>query len=232
MLERLKQEVCRASQGLVKNGLVILTEGNVSAISDDRKYVVIKPSGMACDDVKEEDMVVVNLAGELVEGKLNPSVDTAIHLEIYRAFKQIKTVIHTHSFYATVFAQRRETIPCLGTTHADAFYGEIPLTRELTREEIKNGYEKNTGKVINEVLNVDIPAVLVPGHGAFVFGTSAGEALNHAIVLEKVAKMALFTGSRTPISEALLDKHYRRKHGQSRYYGQNQKPANKREGTR
>jgi len=234
MLERLKREVCQASLGLVKNGLVILTEGNVSAISDDHKHIVIKPSGLACENVREEDMVVVNLAGELVEGKLNPSVDTAIHLEIYRAFKQIKAVIHTHSFYATVFAQRREPIPCLGTTHADAFYGEIPLTRELTRKEIKSGYEKNTGKVINEALNINIPAVLVPGHGAFVFGGSAGEALNHAIILEKVAKMALFTGARTPISEALLDKHYLRKHGQGKYYGQDnqKKPARKRGGTR
>lgn len=220
MLERLKREVYQASLGLVSNGLVILTEGNVSAISNDRKYVVIKPSGATYEKMREEDMVVVDMAGNKIEGELKPSVDTVTHLEIYRAFKPIKAVIHTHSFYVTVFAQRKEPLPCLGTTHADAFYGQIPLARELTSQEIKNGYEKNTGKVINEVLDINIPAVLLPGHGSFIFGGSAGEALNNAIILEKVAKMAVYTGPKPPISKALLDKHYLRKHGQGKYYGQ------------
>ena len=220
MLEQLKQEVCKANLGLAKNSLVILTEGNVSAITNDGRYIVIKPSGMKYEKMKKEDMVVVDLKGNKIEGKLNPSVDIWIHLEIYKSFSQIKSVIHTHSIYSTIFAQKKEPIPCLGTTHADAFYGDIPVARELTDEEIKGEYEKNTGKAINEVLNVDIPAVLVPSHGAFIFGKSPDEALNNAIILEKVAKMALFTSSKYPINSALLDKHYLRKHGQERYYGQ------------
>ncbi len=220
MLNQLKKEVYQANLGLWQNGLVILGEGNVSAITDDHKYVVIKPSGVEHEKVRKEDMVVVDLEGKKVEGKLNPSVDTQIHLEIYRAFTQIKSVIHTHSVYATIFAQKKEPIPCLGTTHADAFYGDIPLARELTDEEIKGEYEKNTGKIINEVLNINIPAVLVPSHGPFVFGISVKDALNNAIILEKVAKMALFTGSKQPMNRALLDKHYQRKHGQNKYYGQ------------
>lgn len=220
MLNQLKKEVYQANLGLWQNGLVILGEGNVSAITDDRKYIVIKPSGVEHEKVRKEDMVVVDLEGKKVEGKLNPSVDTQIHLEIYRAFTQIKSVIHTHSVYATIFAQKKEPIPCLGTTHADAFYGDIPLARELTDEEIKGEYEKNTGKIINEVLNINIPAVLVPSHGPFVFGISVKDALNNAVILEKVAKMALFTGSKQPMNRALLDKHYQRKHGQNKYYGQ------------
>lgn len=220
MLEQLKKEVYEAHLGLVKNGLVMLQEGNVSAITDDRKYVIIKPSGVAYEKLKQGDMVVVDLEGRKVEGRLNPSVDTPTHLEIYRAFPPIKAIIHTHSVYATVFAQKKEPIPCLGTTHADAFYGAVPICRELTDAEIKGEYEKNTGQAINEVLDIDIPAVLVPGHGPFVFGTSTVDALNHAIILEKVAKMASLTGTTKPINQALLDKHYLRKHGQDKYYGQ------------
>lgn len=220
MLTRLKRDVCEAHLRLSKNGLVMLGEGNVSAITNTGKYVVIKPSGVECGKLKSEDIVVVNLDGEKIEGKLNPSVDTWIHLEIYKAFPQVKSVIHTHSIYSTIFAQRKEPIPCLGTTHADAFYGDIPVARELTDKQIKGEYERNIGKAICEVLNIEIPAVLMPNHGPFIFGRAINDAVNNAIILEKVAKMAFHTGSAPPINRVLLDKHYLRKHGPERYYGQ------------
>lgn len=220
MLEKLKEKVCYANLELPKHKLVIFTEGNVSGISDDRKYVVIKPSGTKYEELKRDDMIVVDIDGNKVEGKLNPSTDTAVHLEVYKKFPKINSVIHTHSIYATIFAQKKEGIPCLGTTHADNFYGKIPITRDMTDKEIQGEYEKNIGKIINEVLNTDIPAVLVAGHGPFIFGKSIDDAVNNAVVLEKVAKMALFSNSQKPISSVLLDKHYRRKHGKNRYYGQ------------
>jgi len=220
MLEKLKEKVCYANLSLPKHKLVIFTEGNVSGISDDRKYVVIKPSGTKYEEFKKLDMVVVDIEGNKVEGKLNPSTDTSVHLEVYKKFPKINSVIHTHSIYATIFAQKKEGIPCLGTTHADNFYGKIPITRDMTDKEIQGEYEKNIGKIINEVLNPDIPAVLVAGHGPFIFGKTIDDAVNNAVVLEKVAKMALFSNSQKPISSALLDRHYRRKHGKNRYYGQ------------
>ena len=220
MLEELKQEVCEANKSLPTYGLVIFTEGNASGISDDGKYVVIKPSGVSYDEMKPEDMVVVDIEGNKIEGKYNPSTDTPTHLEIYKKFKDVKSIIHTHSTYATMFAQIKKPIPCLGTTHADNFYGDIPVTRELTDDEINNDYEKNIGKVLCEILNMDVPAILVASHGPFIVGESIKKAVNNAAVLEKVALMAFNTGSQTPINAALLDKHYKRKHGEGRYYGQ------------
>ncbi len=220
MLEELKEEVCEANISLPGHGLVIFTEGNVSGISDDRKYVVIKPSGVEYDKMKPDDMVVVDLEGNKIEGNFNPSTDTPAHLEVYKGFPEVKSIIHTHSTYATVFAQIKKPIPCLGTTHADNFYGEVPVSRELTDEEIKENYEANIGKVICEILNMDVPAVLVANHGPFIFGKSIKKAVNNAAVLEKVALMAFNAGSQIPINTALLDKHYKRKHGSGKYYGQ------------
>lgn len=220
MLEELKEEVCEANRSLPGHNLVIFTEGNVSGISEDRKYVVIKPSGVEYDKMKPEDMVIVDLEGNKVEGNYEPSTDTPAHLEVYKKFPEVKSIVHTHSIYSTIFAQIKKPIPCLGTTHADNFYGNVSVTRELTDDEINNDYEKNIGKVICEILNMDIPAVLVANHGPFIFGESINKAVNNAAVLEKVALMAFNTGSQTPINAALLDKHYKRKHGEGRYYGQ------------
>jgi L-ribulose-5-phosphate 4-epimerase len=213
MLEELKKEVCEANKSL-------FTEGNVSGISEDRKYIVIKPSGREYNKLKKEDMVVVDLEGNKIEGKYSPSTDTPAHLEIYRNFPEINSIIHTHSTYATIFAQIKKPIPCLGTTHADNFYGTIPVTRELKKDEIEKNYEANIGKIISEILDIDIPVVLVASHGPFIFGKTIKDAVNNAAVLEKVAFMALNADSNKPISPVLLDKHYKRKHGKDSYYGQ------------
>ena len=238
MLENLKKEVLKANLDLVKNGLVLFTWGNASAIDKKTGLVVIKPSGVDYAGMKAEDMVVVDLNGEVVEGNFRPSSDTPTHLELYRAHPEIGGIVHTHSTYATAFAQAERGIPAYGTTHADYFYGQVPCTRDLSESET-DGYEKNTGAVINETLArhseaqpknptvnavLAIPACLVAHHGVFAWGKNAGEAVYHATVVEEVAKMAFVTESLTPSAKTLpqhiADKHYFRKHGKNAYYGQ------------
>lgn len=220
-LNELKVIVCEQNIRLKKDNLVILSEGNVSQITEDRKFVVIKPSGVLYEKLTPADVVVVDLSGRVVEGNFKPSVDTSIHLEIYKNFPGIFGICHTHTLYATTLAQAKKELPCYGTTHADNFNGTVPVTRDLTDEEIKNDYEKNTGKAISEVLNLEIPAVLVASHGPFTFGNSAARAVDNMQVLEKVAKMAILRESPAPLSATLIMKHYYRKQGGGRYYGQN-----------
>jgi L-ribulose-5-phosphate 4-epimerase len=219
-IQELKRRVLDANLALVRYGLVIFTWGNVSEIDRARGLVAIKPSGVAYDTMTAEEIVVVDLDGHVVDGGLKPSSDAPTHLELYRSFPNIGGVVHTHSRYATVFAQKCEAIPAYGTTHADYFYGQVPCTRPLTDAEIHGAYERNTGKVIVEC-HPDpdgIPAVLVANHAPFAWGKTADEAVYHAKVLEEVAVMALFGGKEVP--QTLLDKHYRRKHGKDAYYGQ------------
>lgn len=230
MLEELKKLVCEANLDLVAKGVVIYTWGNVSGISEDRKYMVIKPSGVDYDGMNPDDMVVVDVeTGERVEGKWKPSSDTATHLELYRVFPDIKGIVHTHSTNAVAFAQAGINIPALGTTHADYFYGDIPCTRELSENEVSEAYEVNTGKVIVEhIANAGydpmaIPGVVVKNHGPFAWGKSPANAVYNAVVMEKVAEMDLKTLALNPNSEMkqyVLDKHYMRKHGSNAYYGQ------------
>ena len=227
MLEELKKEVLKANLDLVKNGLVLFTWGNVSAIDKKTGYVVIKPSGVEYDGMTAGDMVVVDLNGKVVEGKFRPSSDTPTHLELYKAHPEIGGIVHTHSTYATAFAQAERAIPAYGTTHADYFYGQVPCTRNLQECEMGE-YEKNTGTVINEVFNdkdaVAIPACLVAHHGVFAWGKNASQAVYHATVVEEVAKMAFITEKLNPAASNLpqhvADKHYNRKHGKFSYYGQ------------
>ena len=231
MLEKLKEEVYKANLELVKQNLVIYTWGNVSGIDREHGLVVIKPSGVDYDKMKAEDMVVLDLDGNIIEGDLNPSSDTPTHLELYKEFKDICGVVHTHSTWATKWAQAGRSIPCYGTTHADYFYGEIPCTRILKENEVINEYEKNTGKVIVETFeNLDenaVPGVLCNGHGPFTWGTSPKNAVHNAKVLEQVAEMAYHTeqisGEKKPLAQYVLDKHYLRKHGKNAYYGQKNK---------
>lgn len=228
MLTEMKRQVLKANLMLRDHGLVIFTWGNVSAIDREQGLVVIKPSGVAYDGMQEEDMVVVDLAGKVVEGRWKPSSDTPTHVELYKAFSDIGGVVHTHSRWATAFAQAGRGIPALGTTHADYFYGEIPCTRRMTSEEIAGAYEKETGKVIVEAFDgippLSIPAALVHSHGAFSWGTDAHDAVHHAVVLEEVAHMAYhamaLSGTQQAMQRELLDKHYLRKHGKDAYYGQ------------
>lgn len=227
MLEELKEIVYRANRLLKESGLVVLTWGNVSQIDRESGYVVIKPSGVAYDAMSAEDMVVVDLQGNVVEGRRKPSSDLPTHLELYKAFPQITGITHTHSRWATVFSQAGIPIPALGTTHADAFYGAVPVTRKMTEEEIAGEYEKETGKVIVEAFAQtdpkDIPAVLVYGHGPFIWGKNAIASVENAITLEEVAALAYHTLALNPdatLQQALLDKHYFRKHGANAYYGQ------------
>ena len=228
MLEELKQEVCEANKCLVAEGLVTLTWGNVSGISEDRQHVVIKPSGVDYDQLAPEHMVVVDLQGEVVEGDLRPSSDTPTHVLLYRKFEGIGGITHTHSRYATMFAQARQEIPCLGTTHADHFFGPVPVTRPLSQEEVDNEYEANTGEVIAQLFAdrdpVAMPAVLVAGHAPFTWGPSAAKSVENSIALEAVAEMALgvkqLLGGYEPLEAYVLDKHYQRKHGPNAYYGQ------------
>ncbi|MGH4049966.1 MAG: L-ribulose-5-phosphate 4-epimerase [Clostridium sp.] len=228
MLEQLKRVVLKANLDLPKRGLVTFTWGNVSGIDRKSNLIVIKPSGVAYDELKLEDLVVVDLDGNQVEGKLKPSSDTATHLVIYRNFKEVGGVVHTHSRWATSWAQSGKGIPALGTTHADYFYGEIPCTRKMTGSEINGEYEEETGNVIVETFNganpMYIPGVLVNNHGPFTWGKDAGEAVHNAVVLEEVSMMAFNTTRLTPeikaIDKALLDKHFLRKHGTNAYYGQ------------
>ncbi|MCM3111850.1 L-ribulose-5-phosphate 4-epimerase [Lederbergia lenta] len=231
MLETLKKEVLEANLQLPEHGLVTFTWGNVSGIDREQGLVVIKPSGVAYEDLKLEDLVVVDLEGNIVEGELRPSSDTATHLALYKAFGEIGGVVHTHSPWATSWAQASRPIPALGTTHADYYYGEIPVTRPLTQKEIEEAYELETGNVIIETFrNLDLdpkamPGVLVSGHAPFCWGKNAYEAVYNAVVLDEVAKMAFHTFQLNPQVQAmdqfLLDKHYLRKHGPKAYYGQN-----------
>jgi len=227
MLEKLKEQVFQANLDLVKHGLVIFTWGNVSGIDRETGHVVIKPSGVSYSSMKPKDMVVLNLYGQVVEGNLKPSSDSATHLVLYRQFTNIGGIVHTHSEWATSWAQAGKSIPSLGTTHADYFHGEIPCTRVMTRAEIEGEYEKETGKVIVErfkLLNPDhLPGVLVNNHGPFSWGNDANNAVHNAVVMEEVAKMAFRTlviNSNATMPHALSDKHFLRKHGKDAYYGQ------------
>lgn len=230
MLEELKKEVYEANMELPKRELVTFTWGNVSGIDRDSGYFVIKPSGVEYDELSPEDMVVVDLDGNVIEGKYKPSSDTATHAELYKAFENIGGVVHTHSPMATSWAQAGRDINCYGTTHADYIYGSVPCARSLTEEEISGDYEKNTGLVITETfkerdLNPDfVPAVLLTNHGPFTWGKDANEAVHNAVVLEEVAKMAYQTEQLKPdvkpAPDSIKDKHFLRKHGENAYYGQ------------
>ena len=229
MLEKLKEEVCRANLELPKFGLVTFTWGNVSGIDRESNLVVIKPSGVSYDSMTAEDMVVVDLDGTVVEGKWRPSSDTATHLELYKAFEHCGGIVHTHSRWATTFAQAGMDIPAMGTTQGDYFYGDIPCTRPMTDKEITGEYEKETGKVIVETFAhrdpVAIPAVNVYSHGPFAWGKDAMEAVHNAVVMEEVAFMdwhaMVINPNQGTMQQSLLDKHYLRKHGANAYYGQN-----------
>ena len=229
MFSDLKRLVFEANLELVKHGLVIFTWGNVSEIDRDKGIFAIKPSGLSYDTMDWEDMVLVDLEGTVVDSKWKPSSDTPTHLVLYKEFGSIGGVVHTHSEWATSWAQMGLPIPALGTTHADYFYGEIPCSRKLTESEVKNNYELETGKVIIETFlkqNIDpvaVPAVLIDGHGPFSWGKNASDAVHNAVVLEQVAKMAHHSLTMTKVSgidQFLLDKHYLRKHGKDAYYGQ------------
>lgn len=227
MLTQLKEEVLRANLDLVKHGLVIFTWGNVSAIDRASGLVVIKPSGVEYDVMRAEDMVVVDLDGNVVEGSLRPSSDTPTHLEIYKAFEGVGGVVHTHSTYATAWAQAGRDIPNIGTTHADYFHDAIPCTPDMTAEEVEGDYEKQTGCVIVRrfaTLNpIHTPGVLVKNHGPFSWGRNAAEAVHNAVVMEQVAKMAFVAYSVNPdlkMNPLLVEKHFNRKHGPNAYYGQ------------
>lgn len=227
MLEALKKEVCEANLALVRHGLVILTWGNVSAIDRQSGLVVIKPSGVSYDNMSAEDMVVVDLEGNVVEGSLRPSSDTPTHLEIYKSFEGVGAVVHTHSTYATAWSQACRSITNLGTTHSDTFHHAIPCTGEMTKEQIERAYEKETGVVIADSFRtinpMHTPAVLVAHHGPFAWGESAKKAVENAVILEEVARMASITLALNPtveMNEDLVEKHYNRKHGANAYYGQ------------
>lgn len=230
MLEELKKRVYAANMELPKYGLVTFTWGNVSEIDRESGLFVIKPSGVPYEELTSEDMVVMDLSGKKVEGRYNPSSDAPTHLELYKAFPEIGGIVHTHSSWATSWAQAGRSIPCYGTTHADYIYGEVPCVRTLTKEEIDEAYEKNTGLLIvsefqKRGLDVKaVPAVLCKNHGPFAWGKDAAEAVHNAVVLEEVAKMAVRTEqinpSAQPAPQELQDKHYHRKHGANAYYGQ------------
>jgi L-ribulose-5-phosphate 4-epimerase len=229
MQEELRRAVCDANIELLKQKLVICSWGNVSGIDRSAGIVAIKPSGLAYDELTPDKIVLLDLDGNVVEGDLNPSSDTPTHLELYRNFEAIGGVCHTHSPFATMWAQACREIPCFGTTHADYFYGSVPVTEVMKPDEIQSDYELNTGKVIVRRFSglnpIEVPAVLVANHGPFSWGKNPAEALEATVVLEEVAKIALGTiminPGRGPISKALLDKHYLRKHGKNAYYGQN-----------
>ena len=231
MLEELKKEVFEENLELVEKKLVIYTWGNVSGIDRESKIFAIKPSGVDYDIMKVEDMVLLDLEGKKLEGRYKPSSDTPTHIELYKAFPEIGAIVHTHSSYATSWAQARKDIPAFGTTHADYFYGDIPCARALTKEEIENEYEKNTGLVIIETLKerninpMDIPGIIIASHGPFAWGKDAKHAVYNSVVLEELSKMAYRTIQINPniksVEKYLLDKHYFRKHGKNAYYGQN-----------
>lgn len=226
-IEELKAAVFQANLDLVEHGLVIFTWGNVSAVDRDKNLVVIKPSGVSYDQMKAEDMVVTDMEGKVVEGKYKPSSDTPTHLELYKAFPAIGGVVHTHSTFATAWAQAGCDIPIIGTTHADYFSDNIPCTRDMTEAEVKGEYEKETGTVIierfKELNPIHIPGVLVKNHGPFSWGKDPHEAVYNAVVMEQVAKMAFVAGQINPLltmNQSLIQKHFFRKHGPDAYYGQ------------
>ena len=233
MLEELKKKVLKANLDLVKNKLVLFTWGNVSEIDRETGLVVIKPSGVDYDGMTADDMVVVDLNGKVVEGSLRPSSDTPTHLEFYKAFPNVGGVTHTHSTFATAWAQAGRNIPFYGTTHADYFYGDIPCARSLTKEEIEGEYEKNTGLAIIEKFRqdkldpIEVPGVLIKSHGVFAFGKDGANSVYNATVIEEVAKMATITEAVNPdvkrADKFMMDKHYLRKHGKNAYYGQSKK---------
>lgn len=230
MLDNLKKEVFESNLELVKHNLVIFTWGNVSGIDRKNNLIVIKPSGVSYDEMTENDMVVVDFDGNVVEGNLKPSSDTQTHIELYKKYDEIGGIVHTHSTWATGWAQAKLDIVPLGTTHSDYFYGDIPCTRELTKNEVEYDYEKNTGLVILEELEkrdiqpLSVPGILVANHGPFSWGKDAKNAVHNAVVLEEVAKMNFISKSLNPnvsnINDYILDKHYLRKHGENAYYGQ------------
>lgn len=227
MLENLKKSVLKANLDLVKHQLVVFTWGNVSGIDREKNLVVIKPSGVEYEDLTPEKMVVVDLDGNTIEGDLKPSSDTATHLVLYQNFPAIGGVVHTHSEWAVSWAQAGRDIPCYGTTQADYFFGSIPCTRKLSKEEVTQSYEKNTGLVMVEKFReldpMAVPGTLVYSHGPFSWGKDADEAVHNAVVMEESAKMAFRTellGNKTAVDQYLLDKHYYRKHGANAYYGQ------------
>ncbi|SHK26817.1 L-ribulose 5-phosphate 4-epimerase [Anaerocolumna jejuensis DSM 15929] len=232
MLEQLKEIVYQANMELPKRGLVTYTWGNVSAIDRASGHMVIKPSGVDYETMKAEDMVVVDLEGNRVEGRYKPSSDTATHIELYRKYPELGGIVHTHSTWATSWAQAGRSIPLYGTTHADYFYGPIPCARRLTEQEIKEEYERNTGLVIIETLTegnigpLSMPGILCTNHGPFTWGKDAFEAVHNAVVLEEVAKMACYTElinvQVKPAPQEIADKHYLRKHGANAYYGQSE----------
>ena len=228
MYEALKQQVFDANMALQRHGLVVFTWGNVSGIDRAGGVIAIKPSGVRYERLTPENIVLVDLQGNMVEGDLRPSSDTPTHLELYRSFPGIGGVCHTHSTYATMWAQAQREIPCFGTTHADHFYGPVPVTDALTREEVDGPYEQNTGRVIvrrfTRVDPLQMPAVLVANHGPFTWGKDPAQSVENAVVLEQVALMAygtlLVNARQDCISQALLDRHFLRKHGKNAYYGQ------------
>lgn len=233
MLEELKEKVLKSNLALSTNRLIALTWGNVSGIDRKTGYIVIKPSGVSYENMKAEDMVVIDVNGRIIEGKLNPSSDAPTHIELYKAFSEIGGIVHTHSRWATVFAQCGYDIPILGTTHADTFYGDIPCTRKMKNSEITGNYEKETGRVIIETFAdkspYNIPAVLVHSHGSFTWGENSEKAVENAIVLEETAMMAWHTLQMNPnakIQKELSDKHFFRKHGKNAYYGQTRSEKN------
>jgi len=230
MLEKLKIRVCNANLDLVRHGLVIHTWGNVSGRDRKTGLVVIKPSGVSYDSMKPSDMVVIDLEGKVIEGNCKPSTDAPTHLLLYKTFSKTGGIVHTHSTFATAWAQSGRDIPPLGTTHADHFYGPVPCTRKLRKSEVENNYEVNTGRVIIERMrNTDpeaVPSVLVHSHGPFCWGSDPEQAVYNAVALEEIARMAFLTvllGNEEPAGKFLLDKHYKRKHGRNSYYGQTKK---------
>ena len=230
MLEKLREEVYRANMELPERGLVVYTWGNVSGIDRESGLIVIKPSGVEYEDLSPDNLVIVDLNNNIVEGELNPSSDTKTHVELYKAFPTVGGIVHTHSSHAVGWAQAGRDIPCYGTTHADYFYGSVPCTRNLTSEEVESDYELNTGKVIAETFNerkldpLAVPGVICKSHGPFTWGKNAAQAVYHAVVLEELAKMAMYTvtidSNSSPAPQYILDKHYLRKHGANAYYGQ------------
>jgi L-ribulose-5-phosphate 4-epimerase len=234
MLANLKEKVWKANLELPKRNLVSLSFGNVSGFDPGRRLVAIKPSGVPYEKLKPQDIVLVDLEGRIVEGRLMPSTDTPTHIEIYRAFQGVGGICHAHSEFATIFAQARKPIPCLGTTHADQFNGPVPVTRQLTPTEVRGDYERNTGKIIakrfSRIEPLHIPAVLVAGHGPFTWGKDPDEAVGTALILEQVARMAMGTLFLNRRQEALptyiLRRHHERKHGPGAYYGQKKEKEN------
>lgn len=230
MLEKLREEVYRANMELPERGLVVYTWGNVSGIDREKGFVVIKPSGVDYDELSPENLVIVDLNNNIVEGKMNPSSDTKTHVELYKSFPSIGGIVHTHSHHAVGWAQAGKDIPCYGTTHADYFYGSVPCSRNLTRKEVDEDYELNTGKVIAEEFTrrnlkpESSPGIICRSHGPFTWGKTPAQAVYHAVVLEELAKMALYTVMIDPNApeapQYVQDKHYLRKHGPNAYYGQ------------